>query len=339
MRNIIIGIILILSLSFCFAQRGVELPPPTGGGPAGVGTNPTTAKLTFNRVMIQFLARDLVQSAESNFILPSAYQLKIDEHSLTLSAIEVFELFAAVIDSWDKNKAFPESVSMSFSLRGPDFDQKLEPNANNRHPIPVITRDLLREAPLMISDARSSNGKLPDLIMFESNQKLTAAQILFAIAKIIDVAGSTNHIPDSLSVAKITSPKSWTDKTGAIEINIPREPVPINFGVMLNGIPYNKDQQDLVYINDLFVTIMINSGMVKGVSLLIDEKVIYTSSSSIPPYHAVVNTLNLEDGIHTLTINIIPGDMRIASTPVTIMLTVRNGKVAYLPSNLDTENN
>jgi len=330
MRNIIIWISLILSLSFCFAQRGIETLPPTGG-PGGTGATSTATKLTFNRVMIQFLARDLVQSAELTNILPSAYQLKIDEHSLTLSAIEVFELFAAVIDSWDKNKAFPESIPISFSLRGPDFDQKLEPDANSRNPIPVITRDLLREAPLMIVDARSSNGKLPDLVIFESRQRLTAAQILFAIAKIIDVAGSTNLIPDSLSVARITSPKSWTDKTTAIEINIPKEPVPISFGVMLNGIPYNTNQQGIVYINDLFVTLMINTGMVKSVSLLVDEKVVYTGSSTIPPYNAVINTLNLVDGVHVLKINITPGDMRISSAPVTIIFTVRNGKVANLP--------
>jgi len=346
MRSLLFAIILVISSSFLGAQftigrpntddpnSGNYTPPSVGGGynPAGAQNN-LGRNLKFNRIWIQFIAREVVRASETEFSLPVAYELNVEGNKLQMSAANVFEILAMTVRDWDKNKIFPESIpGVTFNIKGPSFDLKNEPVESEKHrEIALLSREILREAPLMLSDAKEMNNILTTAIRFENDQRLTTSQIMYAMAKIIDIAGRDGIIPNTISIYKIGSPSDWNNPSALpIEVIVPTEPIPIIAELFLNRILDTASTEKTIYINDLFITIEIEQGIVKGITGTIDQNNYpdFVVSSGSSPFTFVIDTKTLNDGNHTLKIEIISADIRVDTIEKNIFFSVGNGRIS-----------
>ena len=269
--------------------------------------------ISFSRAEILNLASAIVSETSRTPQLPSAYMLTMTNgHTMVITAPNAFELLCRSILIWRQAEDFPLEVSIEFhDLKGPSPDDKHEPRSpGTLIAMPVV--DIDTYAPPLLEYA-SQRRLLMTALKTQASTMLTAAQIIVAMAMLIDEAQKKQDVPDAVVMPLVRSPQNWLDTSRPVRVtSAPRVVVPvvvnqdIDLRISLNGIELSETGPILPSGNGPIPpfcgTIRIavsGSGPVETVRLLLD-KVELTTFRSVGPHSYALNTIPLSDGLHMI---------------------------------------
>ncbi len=263
--------------------------------------------ITFNGNDIILLAKTITAQVSKTNVLPPSFQMTMaNGHQMIVTAPSVFELLARATVAWKENKAFPTQVPlMILDLNGPAFDPQHEPKRPGQV-IAVPSVDIGNYAPLWLQMAEAPGHKLPYGMKFETSYRLTMAQIIVAMAALIEETLRENKFPSAVAIPLIKSPTDWLDTRAPIALITPptkddNQIWAADMRITLNGIELS-DRGPSQHIAPFCGTVrveMLGYGPVAAIRLQLDGVELRTFKG-VGVHTYELETLPLLDGQHTL---------------------------------------
>ncbi|HEY3417255.1 MAG TPA: hypothetical protein VGM23_10270, partial [Armatimonadota bacterium] len=260
-----------------------------------------------------------------------------------ITAPNAFELLVRSIIGWKNDGFLPENVSMQIlDLTGPILDPKFEPSREGLE-FPVPSVDIGTFAQSWLEMAMREGHKLPKGMLFDGYQ-LSMAQIIVAMAALIDETVQKNAFPPYVVIPRVRSPLNWLDIRNPVAVQAPQEvkPPPVirpDLRVCLNNIDLTRDAIPTPqtaslppFCGTMRMTIT-GTGPIATIHLVIDgkERAVY---DGVGPLIYDVNTLNLTDVVHTFAV--IAVDKEGVKTRFISSFPVQNGRSSgFTPAEID----
>lgn len=283
-------------------------------------------EISFHGSDVVQLAKTIAAEAARTNQLPAAYSLPMaNGHTATITAPNAFELLVrATVGRNDNSKTFPAEISLQITdLTIPASDPRYEPEMDGIK-IPVFTAEIDEKARYWQAIAEAPGHKLFTAMKFGVTQattyRLTAAQIIVAMAVLIDDIMSEKKIPLAIAVPLVHSPSDWTDTSkpvvvGAVTAGQADTPPPLiqpDLRITVQGIelsergPVPGDGQMAPFCGVIRIELT-GYGPITKIRLLLDgvERKEY---DGLGPNYFDLNTLTLTDGPHTLAATSIDAD-------------------------------
>jgi len=266
---------------------------------------------------IAFSGRDIIQLAKTitaetshSEQLPPAYQMTMTNgHTMIVTAPNAFELLTRAIIGWKTSKAFPTTITLQLlDLAGPTPDPQYEPKRAGLI-IAVPTVDIGAYAPYWLQMAEAPGHKLPKAMTFETNYRLTAAQIILAMAKLIDETVRRTDFPSAIAIALVRSPEDWQDTHKPIvvaeHVDAPPPLVSADLQLSLNSVelsepgPMIQGAKLPPFCGNLRI-VLTGYGPITAIRLLLDNDELRAYKTN-GPHTYEIDTLPLDDGSHTIS--------------------------------------
>ena len=268
--------------------------------------------ISFRGADIVTLARTVAAEARRTGQLPPAYQMVMaNDHTMVVTAPTVYELLTRAIIAWKTTHAFPTLITVQLlDLTGPAADPQYEPKRAGLV-IAVPTADIGTYAPYWLQMAEAPGHQLPKAMTFETNYRLTAAQIVVTMAVLIDEAMRKTDIPSAVAIPLVRSPENWQDTRAPLLVEAHTEPpaplVTADLQITLNGLELSErgpmlpaGEKVRPYCGKLRITLT-GFGPIANIRLMLDNDELRSYSSLMGPVIYELDTLPLLDGIHTLS--------------------------------------
>ncbi|MHB9022958.1 MAG: hypothetical protein ACYC7E_02120 [Armatimonadota bacterium] len=303
--------------------------------------------IAFRGSDIVLLSGAIVKHARATNYLPSAYLLPMANGTQAkITAPNAFEVLVRAIIAWKKDGIFPESVSMQIlDLNGPTLDPKWEP-ARDGLEFPVPTADIGNFAEYWLAMAMREGHKLLKGMTFETGYRLNAAQIIVAMATLIDETIQKKAFPSYVVIPMVHSPLNWLDIRNHIVVQSQQEivvkpPPPIrpDLRVILNAIDLTREAVPTpgktllpAFCGTLRIEITGNDP-VASIRFVLDgkERQVFKGAGT---HRVELNTLTLSDGTHTFAA--IAFDQEGNKFPYIFSFPVQNGRISgFTPAEID----
>ncbi|HOF87995.1 MAG TPA: hypothetical protein PLZ36_07815 [Armatimonadota bacterium] len=305
-------------------------------GLLSAATPASAQELSFRGSVIIQLARTIAAEARRTNQLPPAYQMPMENgHNMVITNANAFELLSRAIVVWKDTKALPQALAVQIhDLAGPAFDPQYEPKRDGLT-FAVHYADIGLYAPFWLAKAEAPGHKLISAWNFESGYRLTAAQLLVAMAALIDEATKKNEFQPAVVIPLVRSPKSWLETGKPIVLAAPPPPkvevvIMPSLTVSLNGIEL-ADRGPIVLGKGLppfcgLIRIDVTgTGPVSKVRLMLKNAELKTFDGA-GPHTYLLNSLTLDDGVQT--ISVIAVDDREKTYAYIYSFTVMNGRAS-----------
>lgn len=292
-------------------------------------------EIAFRDTDVIQLARLITLEARHGNQLPPSYTMTmLNAHPMVITNANAFELLARAIAAWKSAKTFPSQVSLLVDdLSGPAFDPKYEPKRDGLT-FYVPLNDIGLYAPFWLAKAEAPGHKLLAAWNFESGYRLTAAQLLVAMAALIDETVKAKELPQAVMIPLVRSPQNWQEtrmpvtvapEAAVTAVAMPAEPA---LQVKLNGIEMSERGPLVLgkglppFCGPIRIEVA-GYGPIVSIRLMLDKDDVKTVDGVGPFFHAL-NSLLLTDGAHTLSA--IATDTRGKTFAYIFSFTVMNGR-------------
>lgn len=276
----------------------------------GTCTTARAQEIAFSGGDVVRLARAVAKDGETTSQLYHAYKLRMTNgHAMVLTAANVFELLTRATVNWQQAKVFPETVPLVIDdLRGPLTDPHLEPKTVGL--IAFLSMDIGRFAPNWLIGAEAPGHAIWRQIKIGPTNQITAAQFLMATAVLIDETQKRGMVPDALAVPQVRSPRAWDDTRDPHDLTGEDVVVPrveeLKLRVWINGFEFTEGgpigaDGALPVLRGPCRLDLAGNDLVVRVKLLVDN-IEHKVFDGPGPHSFEVQTAQLDDGAHTLTI-------------------------------------
>jgi len=280
--------------------------------------NVSAQEITFRGSDVMQLAKIIHAEARKTGLLPSAYLVPMSNNrTMVITAANAFEILSRAIAAWQATKDFPATVAMHLlDLSGPAYDPTYEPKSTSTN-IAVPSVDIGTYAPVWIGMIEAPGHKLLKGMTFESNYRLSAAQIILAMATLIDETQQRKEMPSAVAIRVIASPHDWSDTSTPLptKADLPDEPdltrtnktLMPDTRITLNGIEMTERGPRAPGITTLppfcgMIAMEVTGfGTLTGMRVMLDSTLLHILEG-LGPHQFTLNSAALNDGGHTLAI-------------------------------------
>jgi hypothetical protein len=292
-------------------------------------------EIAFRGSDLMTLAHTLAVHARTTSQLPPAVTLPMTAGpTMTLHNANIFELFVRAIAAWKTEQAFPAQVPLLLDdLSGPTFDPKLDP-ARLGLLSAVPTSDLGTYAPAWLAMLEAPGHRIPKAMTFETGIRLTAAQLLVAMAVLIDETRQRKEFPPAVVVPLVQSPKSWQETRTPLavatpapaEVKPPPPPVVVpEVRILINGAELSEKRPMVAPFCGAVRIEMSGTGPIASIVCALDRTPL-TTYQGVGPHTLVIESQRLIDGPHTLAISAV--DAAGKSFAYIFSFHVQNGRIS-----------
>jgi hypothetical protein len=270
--------------------------------------------ISFHGSDIMQLARTIVTSVKQTNRLPSAYALPMTGgQTMVITAPNAYELLVRATITWKEHNNFPTTVSLLLhDLVGPAPEPKLEP-ARDGLVVGVPTMDIGNYAAAWLAMAEAPGHKLPKAMTFETGYRLTAAQIIVAMAMLIDETLREEKFPIAIAVPLVRAPQNWLDTAKPVTVIAAQTPAPpapqADLHIRLNGIELSESGPLIPGTGALPTfcgTIRVDlsgTGPVNTIRVLLDGNEVQLFKG-VGPHYLPIDSPKLTDGTHMLSLTL-----------------------------------
>lgn len=287
--------------------------------------------------------------------LPSAYQMTMaNGHAMVVVAPSAFELLCRTLVTWRETKSFPNQVALKLlDITGPSFDPSIEPSRPGML-VAMPTTDFNVYTPRWLMLIEAPGHKLPSRTTFEAGYKLTAAQVLVAMATVIDETVKRGDLPDAVTVPLVSSPRNWLNTERPVSVaaqtteltNPQPQPDPeprVDLSFAINDILLAENGPVLPAGGNgpippfcgVVRIAMTGFGPVAQIRLILDSQELKTFRG-VGPHLYELNTLPIPDGVHTISATATDAIGR--TYAYVFSFTVQNGRQAgFTPAEVESK--
>jgi hypothetical protein len=273
---------------------------------------------------IAFRGKDIMQLAviingevQRTGALPSSFLMPMaNDRTMVVTAANVFEILARAVTAWQTNREFPATVPMRvLDLQGPALDPALEPKRIGLI-VAVPTVDIGTYAPVWVGMIEAPGHKVLKGMTFETNYRLTAAQIIVAMAGLITETKQRGTIPNAVAIPLVRSPQDWSDTKNPVpvvkadappKVDLEHRVRGVDVTILLNGIELTERGPRAPGVSVLppfcgLLEVEINGfGPVQAMQMTLDSAN-QRALEPTAPNRFVLNSTTYTDGMHTLAV-------------------------------------